>query len=167
MIRVAALDPQLTPVILDKVVKEMDWDVSGDLEERIIQYQAATYPWMQTMKGMDDIPPQAKAMITQLQTQLSQVGQHFNQAVQEITQLKQNEKANVVDNQAKERIELIKQRTAIDLKKADLAIEMQKAKDDKQLELLRLQVEHLDNTRAHVMTHLQHVDKLNQSTFKH
>lgn len=167
MIRFAQLDPELTGILAGDIARNADWDTDGSMQDKIIQWQAMKYPGLDLSgKGQQDIPPQAKAMIIQLQKQVQVANQHVQILASEVQNYKMEEKSNAEDNAAKIRLALIDRQTKLDLKRADIQLELLTTKDNLEQIKLQAHLDQINETRKLVMEHVQHIDKLNQNTLK-
>ena len=69
--------PQSGPLIGDLIAKNMDWPGAEEIATRL----AATLPPGLLGKNINDFPPEAKAMIQQMQQQLEKLGGEHKQAL--------------------------------------------------------------------------------------
>lgn len=77
MMQFAKLLPQTAALFADLIAKEQDWHLSDVIAARI----AATMPPQVLMAGLEDMPPQAQAVIQALDTQLKQTGTQLQSAL--------------------------------------------------------------------------------------
>jgi DNA anti-recombination protein RmuC len=69
--------PNTAPMVADLVAKNMDWPGSEEIAERL----ASQLPPNLLQKDTSDFPPQAKALIQSLNSQLQKLGQEHQQAL--------------------------------------------------------------------------------------
>lgn len=166
MIKFAQLDPELTGILAGDIVRNSDWDTDGSMQDKIIQWQAFKYPWLKADAQHADIPPQVKAAMTQLQQQLATSNQHVQVLAQEVQNYKMEEKSNTEDNNAKIKLALIDRQTKLDLKRADIHLELLQTSDNMKQTRLQAELDHIRETREMIVGHLEHINTLNQQTLK-
>ena len=120
MMKFAAVQPQLMPVIADLLAGNMDWDATGALKDRIQQWQAATMPFLHPANDQAALSPQARTMLQQLQQKLQEANQHVATLSQAYNQEKYKNDTQAVANQGKERLAMIKAITDLRIKAIDL-----------------------------------------------
>jgi hypothetical protein len=69
--------PQTAPMVADLIAKNQDWPGAEEIYERL----ASQLPPNLQKPGTDDFPPEARAMINSLQSQLQKLGQEHQQAL--------------------------------------------------------------------------------------
>jgi len=151
--------PQLGPVLADLVAKNMDWDASGTVADRVMEWQVKNGLVSPPNGAMADLPPQAKAIIAQLQGQLQQVNQHVQQLNGAYQQEKYKNDTQAVAHASKERQQTIKAMSDLQLKKMDLAQEMLKDHNRTKVALIKSQLDHITNTQRVHLDALKLFDK--------
>jgi len=76
-----AIAPQVMPLIMDVLAKNLDWPGGDEIARRL----ATLVPPEALAQDMQDMPPQAKAMVQSLQKQLQQMGQERVLLMQQLT----------------------------------------------------------------------------------
>jgi hypothetical protein len=155
-------NPEIAPVILDKVMQNSDWDPDGTIADRVKLWQSVQMPWIVQNDQMPDLPPQAKAQIQQMMAQHKQLIDAYQKAEQTIAQLTQEKQAKVIDNQAKIRLQMIKTNGDLKMKEIDFREAMIQAQDEKMKFHIQEQLNHLRETRKfHLDMLKRHDEKYN------
>jgi hypothetical protein len=165
MLKFAAVEPQLMPVIADLLVSNMDWDTTGALKDRIQLYQSQTMPWLHPAanNAMANLPPQARVMFQQLQQQNSQLqaaGQHVQQLY---AAEKMKNDTNLIAHQAKTQQLYMKEMFALQKQRNALIAEMQQTKDKLVLEHVKVQLNHIDTRFGHIMSLMDAQQQVNDT----
>jgi len=151
MLKFAAIEPAMMPFLADLLAKNMDWDTTGAVSERIQMVQAQQYPWLHPADGQAKLPPQAVVQIQSLTKQLQaaqEAGQHLQQLY---AQEKMKNDTNIVNNEAKERQIAMKGMIDLQNKKMDLLIQAQQASDKNTLDRTKAEMAHVnDKLRIHL-----------------
>jgi Phage P22-like portal protein len=151
MLKFGAIEPAMMPFIADLLVGNMDWDTAGVMKDRIQQVQAAQYPWLHAQDGQQNLPPQAKIAIQNLQKQLQasqQAGQHVQQLY---AQEKMKNDTNLIAHQAKTQQLYMSQMFELRKQQNKLIAESQSAKDKLQLERVKAELNHVNQRIDHTM----------------
>jgi len=159
LIKFLSIEPQLAPVVADIFAKNSDWDVNGALADRIKLWQSSVMPWMAQADNQDPIPPQAMAQMTQMQNQHGQLLQLLQKVELENQHLKQEKQAKVIDNAAKERLEIIRNAGNLQIERLKLQSTMIESKDDMVKFSTQTQLEQIRHHQKLVMDHLKTHDK--------
>lgn len=101
--------PQAGPLIGDLIAGDMDWEGSREIAQRL----KAMVPPQALASDNDDIPPQAQAMIKQLQGQLQAMQGQFAAADQIV-------KNKMLETSSRERIEMAKVKADLEINLAKL-----------------------------------------------
>jgi hypothetical protein len=158
MIKFAQMEPQIAPVIAPDIAAQADWDVGGGIHDKLLKWQALTMPGLLSTND-DDIPPQAKAQIAALQQQVQVGQQHAQTLLAAYHQEKAKNESDMINNAAKERIEIIKLHGQLALKKADMLLDLQTAKDQMAVETTKMQLDHIHKKQQVVLEYLKHMDQ--------
>jgi hypothetical protein len=161
MIDFVAAVPALGPVVSDLVAKNMDWDTSGAFAERIAQWQTATMPYLHQGDAMDNMPPQAKAIIGQLQGQLQQAGQHLQTLSQAYQAEKYKTDTQAVAHASKERQVYLKGMFDLQIKKLDLISQAHTESNKLRVAEIKAQLDHIHNSQR---VHLDALKLFDQGT---
>jgi len=159
LIKFLSIEPQLAPVIADIFAKNSDWDVNGALADRIKLWQAATMPYLIESDDKQPIPPQARVQLQQMQNQHQQLLQVLQKMEIENQNLKQEKQAKIVDNAAKERLEIIRNAGNLKIEQLKLQATMIESKDDMVKFSTQTQLEQIRHHQKLVMDHLKNHDK--------
>ena len=151
--------PEILPSFLDVIAANTDWSGGKLIAERIKLWQGANMPFLIDNEQMEDVPPAAKAMISKLMGQLQKSDAAVQELGQENQTLKMNENAKLISSAADERIATIKAITEIKLKSMELYKVQQQGADEKELTLLKLELEHMQKTKKIYLDHLKGIDK--------
>lgn len=152
MLKFAAVDPQLMPVIADILAGNMDWDTAGTIKDRIQLLQSQTMPWLHPQDGQQQLPPQVRVMVQGLQKQL-QAAQAAGQHVQGLyAQEKMKNDTNLISHQAKTQQLYIKEMFALQKQRNQIIAERQTTQDKLVLEHTKLQLDHIDTRFNHIMS---------------
>jgi len=152
MLKFAAVEPQLMPVIADLLAGAMDWDTAGTFKDRIQAWQAMTMPQLHTAQGQPNLPPQARVMVQQLQQQLQVANQHVGTLTQAYQQEKQKNDTQAIAHSAKTQQIYIKEMFALQKQRNDLIAERQNTQDKLVLEKTKIQLDHIDTRFGHIMS---------------
>ncbi len=117
MMEMLRVFPQAAPLIGDLVAKNLDWPGADKIAERL---KAMLPPQIQKMEGQKGLPPEAQAIVEQMDQQIQQMQQQMQQGMQYIHQLQG-------ENQQ------LKQSGEIDM--AKISADMEKARLDAETKL--------------------------------
>ena len=152
--------PQLSPFIMDLIAKDMDWDNSHALAERIMKVQVNQYPWMADQEGMEDWPADAKAAVMKFQQQVQIAQQHLVTVNAEYQKTKAQQDSNLVDNQGKLALEQLKASTQLKLKQMELEQTAMKVRMDAINDDVRMRLDHIQHQKDIVSDHVLQNQKL-------
>jgi len=152
MLKFASIEPTLMPFLADLIAKNMDWDTTGAVSERIQLVQAQQFPWLvQSQQGdIAKLPPEAKAMIMTLQKQL----QSTQQAAQHVQGLYAQEKnkndTQAIAHQAKLQQVYVKEMFDLQKQRDKLVAEAQQTRDKLVLERTKAELAHVNERIGHI-----------------
>jgi hypothetical protein len=153
MLKFAAVEPQLMPVLADLLVGNMDWDSAGTIKDRIQLFQSQTMPWLHAAQNgqMPNMDPKTRVMFQQLQQQnqqLQQAGQHVQQLY---AQEKMKNDTNLIAHQAKTQQLQMKQVFELQKQRNALIAEQQNTRDKLVLERVKAELNHVNTRIDHTM----------------
>jgi hypothetical protein len=152
MLKFAAVEPQIMPVIADLIARNFDWDTTGAVADRIVEWQTMTMPQLHANANSSaNLTPQAKVVLQQSAQALAQA----HQQIQQLTQLYQQEKykndTQAVQHASKEKQIQMKGIIDLTLKRQDLLAEQARATDKVVLARTKMELDHLNTRIQHAM----------------
>jgi hypothetical protein len=155
MLKFAAIEPQLMPFLADLLAKNMDWDTTGAVSDRIQLVQAQQFPWLHPVNGQQKMPPQAVAQITGLQKQIGALQAASQHLQQQYAQEKMINQTNIISHQAKSQQIVLKGYFDQQKQKMALLMQYQHAGNSLALERTKAELEHINQR---ISSHLDAVE---------
>lgn len=151
LLNFGGLNPSFIPVIADLIAQSSDWDTKDALFARIQAWQSIVMPQLHQMDQMPNLPPEARAAVMNLQGQLNTANQHVKALAGQVQSLEFEKKTNIIAHQSKERIEQMKSFTQLSSDRLKIIGEMSKSKDQLRIKALEAQLDHIQQTRSHII----------------
>jgi hypothetical protein len=112
MIEVGKMNPKIFEIAGDLMIKNMDWPGASEIADRLKK----TLP-----PGMIDDPNQKKPLPPEVQAQMQQMGQQIEMLTQHLNEKTELVKNKTIELESKERIEMEKLKTQMNLKLLELS----------------------------------------------
>jgi hypothetical protein len=152
MLKFAAVEPQLMPVIADLLAGNMDWDSAGTFKDRIQQWQTQSMPWLHAAQGQPQMDPKTRVMFQQLQQQLTVANQHVGTLTQAYQQEKTKNDTHQIAHNSKIQAIYVKEMFALQKQKISLIAERQNTQDKLVLAKTKVELDHIDTRFGHLMS---------------
>lgn len=127
----AGKDPQLMSLAGDLIMRSYDFPMADQIANRL---EKALPPGLKDNKGQAQIPPEAQQQMQQMQQALQQSEQHMQALEAEVSQLKFQQQAKVVENQGKLEEARVHQESELARALADVEIAKVNAVDPSRLD---------------------------------